>query len=142
MSMIEGLERPSPVPNELTKPLWDGCNEKKLVLQNCTDCNRLHYPPKQNCDTCGSADHMDWKEVEGKGHVDVGLVIRDSRIRGFRGAQPINFVIVTLDEDPGINFLSNLPGTAAGTIPIGAAVKLIFEPTAGSDQLVHEWQVI
>ena len=142
MSMIEGLERPSPVPNELTKPLWDGANEKKLVLQNCTDCNRLHYPPRQNCQNCGSADHMEWKEVEGKGHVDVGLVIRDSRIRGFRPAQPINFVIVTLDEDPGINFLSNLPGTPAGTIPIGAAVKLIFEPTAGSDQLVHEWQVI
>ena len=115
MSMIQGLERPSPVPNELTKPLWDACNEKKLVLQNCTDCNRLHYPPKQNCQNCGSADHMEWKEVEGKGHVDVGLVIRDSRIRGFRGAQPINFVIVTLDEDPGINFLSNLPGTPAGT---------------------------
>ena len=102
MSMIQGLERPSPVPNELTKPLWDGANEKKLVLQNCTDCNRLHYPPKQNCQNCGSADHMEWKEVEGKGHVDVGLVIRDSRIRGFRGAQPINFVIVTLDEDPRI----------------------------------------
>ena len=42
------------------------------------------------------------------------LVIRDSRIRGFRSAQPINFAVITLDEDPGINFLSNLPGTPAG----------------------------
>ena len=142
MSLIQGLERPSPVPNDLNKPFWDACNEKKLVLQNCTACSQLHYPPRQNCQSCGSADNMEWKEVEGKGHVDVFFVIRDSRIRGFRPAQPINFVVITLDEDPGINFLSNLPGTPAGEVPVGAPVKLIFEPTAGSDQLVHEWQVV
>ncbi len=142
MSTIPGLERPSPVSNELTKPFWDACNEKRLVLQNCTDCNRLHYPPRQNCPKCGSADHMDGKEVEGKGHIDVYLVIRDSRIRGFRPAQPINFAIITLDEDPGINFLSNLPGSAPGEVPVGGAVELIFEPTSGSDQLVHEWRVV
>jgi hypothetical protein len=142
MSTIPDLERPSPVANELTKPFWDAINEKKLVLQNCTDCDRLHYPPRQACQKCGSADHMEWKQVEGKGHIDVYLVIRDSRIRGFRPAQPINFAIITLDEDPGINFLSNLPGTAAGEAKNGAPVELIFEPTAGSDQLVHEWRVV
>ena len=36
MSTIPGLERPAPVPNELTKPFWDACNERRLVLQNCT----------------------------------------------------------------------------------------------------------
>ena len=142
MSTIQGLERPSPTPNDLTKPFWEAINERRMVLQNCTDCNQLHYPPKQNCQKCGSADHMEWKEVEGKGHIDVYLVIQDSRIRGFRPAQPINFAIITLDEDPGINFLSNLPGTAPGEVPVGAAVELIFEPTGGSDQLVHEWRVV
>jgi hypothetical protein len=40
-----------------------------------------------------------WKEVQGKGHIDVYFVIRDSRIKGFRSAQPINFAVITLDED-------------------------------------------
>ena len=90
---------------------------------------------------CGSADNLEWKEVEGKGHIDVYLVIRDSRIRGFRKAQPINFAVITLDEDPGINFLSNLPGIPAGEVPVGSPVELIFEETS-TGQLVHEWKVL
>ena len=119
MSTIPGLERPAPVPNDLTKPFWDACNERRLVLQNCTACARLYYPPTQRCNKCGSADHLEWKEVQGKGHIDVYFVIRDSRLRGFRSAQPINFAVITLDEDPGINFLSNLPGTPPGEVPVG-----------------------
>jgi len=94
MSTIPGLERPAPVPNDLTKPFWDACNERRLVLQHCSTCARLHYPPTQRCNQCGSGDHLVWKEVQGKGHIDVYFVIRDSRIRGFRSAQPINFAVI------------------------------------------------
>ena len=139
MSAIQGLERPAPVANDLTKPFWDACNERRLVLQNCTACSRLHYPPTQKCAKCGS-DKLVWKEVQGKGHIDVYFVIRDSRIRGFRSAQPINFAVITLDEDPGINFLSNLPGRKAGEVPVGAAVEVMFEKT-GNGQAIPEWRV-
>ena len=141
MSTIPGLDRPAPVPNDLTKPFWDACNERRLVLQNCTACDRLQYPPAQRCSKCSSADNLAWKEEQGKGHIDVYLVVRDSRIRGFREAPPINFAVITLDEDPGINFLSNLPGTPTGEVPVGAPVELIFEET-NTGQLVHEWRVI
>ena len=109
-------------------------------MQNCTACQRLHYPPTQKCDKCGAADKLVWKEVKGKGHIDVYFVIRDSRIRGFRSAQPINFAVITLDEDPGINFLSNLPGTPPGKVPVGAPVDLIFEKT-NTGQMLPEWRV-
>jgi uncharacterized OB-fold protein len=140
MSAIPGLERPAPIPNELTKPFWDACKDKKLVLQNCPACARLHYPPAQKCSKCGS-DKLEWKEVKGRGHIDVYFVIRDSRIRGFRSAQPVNFAVVTLDEDPGINFLSNLPGRAAGDVPTGAPVEVMFEQTSNG-QFVPEWRVV
>jgi uncharacterized OB-fold protein len=140
MSKIQGLERPAPVANELTKPFWDACNEGRLVLQNCTACSRLHYPPAQKCSKCGSADKLEWKEVRGEGHIDVFFVIRDSRVKGFKPAQPVNFAVVTLDEDPGINFLSNLPGTEAGKVTPGAPVKLVFEKTSNG-QMLPEWEV-
>ena len=139
MSTIQGLERPAPVSDDLSKPFWDACNERRLVLQNCTACGRLHYPPTQRCSKCGSGDKLVWKEVQGQGHIDVYFVIRDSRIRGFRSAQPINFAVVTLDEDPGINSLSNLPGTRAGEVTPGAPVNLIFEQTSNG-QMIPEWQ--
>lgn len=138
MSAIPGLERPAPVANELTKPFWDACNEKRLVLQNCPACQRLHYPPAQKCSKCGG--NMVWKEVKGKGHIDVFFVIRDSRIRGFRSAQPVNFAVITLDEDPGINFLSNLPGLRPGEVTPGTPVEVMFEQTSNG-QLIPEWQV-
>ena len=143
MSMINGLERPVPVPTDWAKPFWDAANEKKLVVQNCSNCNTNHFPPKQRCNACDSTAPLDWKEVEGKGHIDVFFVIRDSRIVGFRGAQPINFAIITLDEDPGLNFLSNLPGIAAGEVPVGGAVEVIFDESAEvGQQLVPDWRVI
>ena len=140
MSTIQGLERPAPVANALTKPFWDACNERRLVLQNCPACSRLHYPPTQKCAKCGS-DKLVWKEVQGKGHIDVYFVIRDSRIKGFQSAQPVNFAVITLDEDPGINFLSNLPGRAPGDVPQGAPVEVIFEQTSNG-QLLPEWKVV
>jgi uncharacterized protein len=141
MPTIQGLARPAPVANDLTKPFWDACNEGRLVLQNCTACSRLHYPPTEKCSKCGSADKMVWKEVKGRGHIDVCFVIRDSRVKGFQPAQPINFAVITLDEDPGINFLSNLPGSAAGDGPNGASVEVVFEKTSNG-QMIPEWQIV
>ena len=117
MSTIPGLERPAPVPSDLTKPFWDACNERRLVLQNCTACERLHYPPSQRCNKCGSADNLEWKEVEGKGHIDVYMVIRDSRIRGFRSAQPINFCGDNPGRGPGHQLLVQPSGYPAGRGP-------------------------
>ncbi|MDO8750213.1 MAG: zinc ribbon domain-containing protein [Dehalococcoidia bacterium] len=130
-----------PVPNELNKPFWDACNQQKLVVQRCANCNTLHYPPKQKCDKCSSAAPLGWKEVKGSGHILEYFVIRDSRIRRLQADQPLNLAVVTLDEDPGLNFLSNLPGIPAGEVPVGAAVEVLFEPVEGSDQLIPEWRV-
>lgn len=131
-----------PVPNELNKPFWDACNQHKLTVQRCSACKTLHFPPKQKCDKCSSTAALEWKEVKGRGHILEYFVIRDSRIRRLQADQPLNLAVVTLDEEPGLNFLSNLPGTPAGDVPVGAAVEVLFEPVEGSDQLIPEWRVM
>jgi uncharacterized OB-fold protein len=134
------MPRPIPVPNDLSKPFWDAANQKKLVLQNCTSCNLLQYPPTQRCTKC-RGESFEWKEVPGKGHTDIAFVIRDSRLRGFREMQPVNFVVITLDADPGINFLSNLRDCPIGQVPLDAPVEMIFEET-GSGQMLPEWKLV
>jgi uncharacterized OB-fold protein len=131
-----------PVPNEQNKPFWDAVNEGRLIVQNCTACNRLHYPYRQRCDTCGSADHMEWTEVEGKGHIKEYFIIRDSRIRRLMEDQPINMALVTLDQDPGLIFLANLPGTPVGEVPVGAPVEAVFESIRDTDQKIVDWKVV
>ena len=129
-----------PVADDLRKPFWDAVNEKRLILQNCTDCNRLQYPPRQTCLACGSGEKLEWKEVEGKGHISTSIVIEDGRLNRRMPDQPYNLALITLDEDTSINFYSNLPGIPPYEAPIGAAVQVIFEEVA-PDQLIHEWQV-
>ena len=53
-----------PAPDDLSKPFWDAVNEKRLSVQNCTACDRLQYPPRQTCFACGSAEMLEWKDVE------------------------------------------------------------------------------
>jgi hypothetical protein len=55
--------------------------------------------------------------------------------------QPYNLALITLDDDPAINFYSNLPGTPAYEVPVGAAVEVTFEEVAPG-QLIHEWRVV
>src|SRR5918911_693509 len=52
-----------------------------------------------------------------------------------------NLALITLDEDPRINFYSNLPGTPPYEVPVGAAVEVVFEEVAPG-QLIHEWRVV
>ena len=141
MSSISGLERPAPIPNEQTKPFWDACNERRLVLQNCTACQRLHYPPTQKCSKCGSADKLEWKEVTGRGHIATYIVIEDGRLNRRMPDQPYNLAMITLDEDTRVNFYSNLPGTPPYKVPVGAAVEVTYEEVAPG-QLIHEWRVV
>ena len=130
-----------PVPDELSKPFWDAVNEKRLVLQNCDACDVLQYPPRQACATCGSAEKLAWKEVNGRGHISSYIVIEDGRLERRMPDQPYNLALIILDEDPRINFYSNLPGVPVDEVPVGAAVEVVFEEVAPG-QLIHEWRVV
>ena len=130
-----------PVPDALSQPFWDAVNDRRLVLQHCTACDRLQYPPQQTCQACGSADPLEWQAVNGRGHIATYIVIEDGRLTRRMPDQPYNLVLITLDEDPRINFYSNLPGTPPYEVPVGAAVAVTFEEVAPG-QLLHEWHVI
>ena len=129
-----------PVADETSKPFWDAVNDKRLVLQHCAACNKLQYPPQKTCQVCGSAT-LSWKQVNGKGHIATYIVIEDGRLNRRMPDQPYNLVLVTLDDDPTVNFYSNLPGTQPYKVPVGASVEVTFEEVAPG-QLIHEWRVV
>jgi uncharacterized OB-fold protein len=129
-----------PVPDELSEPFWDAVNERRLVVQHCIACNTLQYPPRPACQDCGSND-LDWKETNGRGHILEFVVLDDSHLPLRAQDQPVNLALVTLDEDPRINFYANLPSEPVREVPVGAAVEVIFEEAAPG-RLVHEWRVV
>ena len=129
------------VPDELTKPHFDAANQDRLEIQNCSPCNRLQNPPMPTCSQCKSADDLEWKVVSGKGKIYNYGVVYDCPVRLLQEDQPFNLVVITLDEDPGIQMYSHLPGTPVDEVPVGAVVEVIFEETANG-QKVPEWRVV
>ena len=137
------MPKPVPVPDKLSKPFWDAVQQRRLVLQNCTKCNRKQYPPEATCAKCGSTEHLEWREVKGKGKIHGYCVMHDSRLIPLHEDQPFNIVVIKLEEDPDIMFFSHLPGTPPDEVPMGATVELVFEETKlEPGWLIHEWKVV
>ena len=135
------MPKPSPIPDALSKPFWDACNEGRLVMQTCKACDRIQYPPEPSCENCGSADNLEWREMSGRGMIHGYGVMYDCRIRSLQEDQPFNIVLIELEEDPSVNMYSHLPGTPVDEVPVGASVQVEFEET-GTGQKVPEWRVV
>jgi uncharacterized protein len=136
------VHKPSPVPDELSKPFWDACNEDRLVIQACSACNWMMHPPREKCNKCGSADNLEWRPMSGRGKIAGYCVQHDSRIVSLKEDQPFNLAVIALEDDPGIQLFSHLPGTPVGKVPVGATVQLEFEVTEANGQKVPEWRVV
>ena len=126
--------------DELTKPFWDAANEGRLVIQNCKACDRLQNPPEPVCRLCGSGDNLEWKAVSGRGKIYNYCVVYDTPIRSLHDDQPFNLAVIMLDDDPGVQMYSHLPGTPLDEVPVGGIVEVVFEATANG-QMVPEWRV-
>ena len=135
------MPKPIPVPDEVSKPFWDACNERRLVVQTCTACDRMQYPPQTECAKCHSSEHLTWRQVEGRGRINGYCVMYNARVLPLQADQPYNIAIIELEQDPAIKFLSSLPGTPVDEVPVGAAVEVTFQDV-GEGQLVHEWRVV
>lgn len=134
------MPKPIPVPDESNKPFWDACNEGRLVVQNCTACNKLQYPPAQACAACGTGDNLVWHETSGRGRIQGYVVEHDTRMAPLYPDQPFNIAVIELEDDPKINFLSHLPDIPVDQVPVGAEVEVFF-PEVGEGQKIHEWRV-
>ena len=127
-------------PDDLTRPFWEAANAERLVIQYCVDCDQLQHPPGRTCRGCGSDDGLQWRQVSGRGRIYNYGVVHDCPVRLLRDDQPFNVAVITLDEDPGIQMYSHLPGTPVDEVPVGAPVEVVFEATANG-QKVPEWRV-
>jgi hypothetical protein len=136
------MPKQSPVPDELDQPFYDALNEDRLLIQYCKTDDRFQYPPASACGQCGKAENLEWRQVEGNGHIYSYGVIYDSPIASLQADQPYNCAVISLDEAPGVNFMSHLPGTPPDEVPMDAPVKLVFQVTPGNGQKVPEWEVV
>lgn len=114
--------KPLPKIDTLNKPFWDAAKQGRLVVQHCTACNDLHFPPGPVCPQCLSSD-QDWQDVSGQGTLEGWVDFHRAYWDGFREMLPYRCCLVKLAEGPLL--VSNLVDDSDPKF--GAAVRVVFE---------------
>jgi uncharacterized OB-fold protein len=122
---MAGYLKPIPVPDEVSKTFWQGCQRHELLLQKCHDCGRFQFYPRSLCINCMSQG-LEWVRSSGKGSVHTFTVIHQNVMPGFSQEVPYVFAIVELTER--VRLTTNIVGCAPAEVYIGMPVTVVFEP--------------
>jgi uncharacterized OB-fold protein len=122
-----------PAIDEVSEPFWQAARRGELVMQGCSACGRLRFPPRPMCPHC-QATEVIWTPVSGRGTIWSFVVPHPPLLPDYAEVAPYNVIVVALDEDPTLRMVGNLVTSAEGlinevdpaTIEIGAPVRVVF----------------
>jgi len=130
----QSVQRPQPLPNDLTSPFWDAARDGVLALQRCSGCARFHHPPLAYCPECHS-NSFAFTPVSGRGTVYTYTIMRQARVVGFEDMVPYACLAVEIDEQPGVLVVGNLVEADPESARVGMRVEVRFEPLGEGMQL-------
>jgi uncharacterized protein len=115
---------PQPQVDLWSRPFWDACREKRLILQCCDATGKFWFPPSPVSPYTGS-EEWKWRAVSGRGVLWSFVVFHRAYFEGFRDSLPYTVAMVQLDEGPFL--LTNLRPDGRGDLPIGTRLSVVFE---------------
>ena len=123
-------DRPLPVPDELTAPLWGAAREHRLEIQRCAACRRWQHVPDLLCSFCGSAE-LNFEPVSGRASLYSWTVIHDPPAPGFADMLPLIVGLVELEEQERLLVAANVIGASEDSLRLGLRLEVIFEFVTG-----------
>ena len=124
MTDVTDYKKPIPVPDEASKPFFEGAREHRLMLQRCTSCGTWHWPVKSRCPSCLSLD-ITWVQASGKGTLYTFALMHQVLHPGFASEVPYNVAEVDLEE--GVRMTSTIVGRPNDNLRIGMPLEVTFE---------------
>jgi uncharacterized OB-fold protein len=113
-----------PRPTADTAPFWDGCREKRLLIQQCTACGHRQFYPRLICSRCHG--RPEWIEASGRATIETFTIVRQAISPAYAGDVPYVVAIVRLAEGP--TMMTNVVECDPAQLAIGMAVTVVFEP--------------
>jgi uncharacterized OB-fold protein len=128
---------------------WDGTAIGELRVQKCNACGHLRHPPRVMCPVCRSTDRG-FTVLSGRGTIWSYVVPHPPLLAPYSDLAPYNVIVVEVDENPKIRFVSNLVTGPDGpineidpaTIRIGEPVRAVyrtFTRADGTEQTMLFW---
>jgi len=98
--------KPVPVADFDSTPFWEGCRQHRLLLQRCSACGHLRFPPSGMCPHCRSTQSK-WVAATGRGRLYSWIVVRHPVPREiYAGDVPYVVALVNLEE--GVRIPTNM----------------------------------
>ena len=116
--------KPLPVMNEESRPFWEGCKARRLMVQHCGDCGAWVHYPRALCPAC-HGDALAWEEASGRGTIYSYTVCHRAAGPAFVGDTP--YVVALIDLEEGARMLSNIITADPALVRIGQPVRGVFE---------------
>lgn len=133
MSEMLNPLRPVPEADPDSAPFWEGVNQGKLLVQQCSSCTHHRFPPGEICPHCLSRE-ADWAEVSGRGRVYSWIVVRHP-IPSEIFADETPYIVALIDLEEGVRIASNLVEIRPEAVRDGMAVEVIFRRSGNNRQL-------
>lgn len=114
-------------------PFEHALQEKRLIIQRCTDCGSVVFPAGPCCSTCLSIS-LEWREASGRGILWAFVIYHHAFHPSFANRIPYNVALVALEEGPQI--ISNIVGIPNDMLQNGLRLLASFEPQADGSVLL------
>lgn len=106
------------------EPFWRSGSDGVLRMQRCGGCGKFQQPPNPVCHRCLSRV-LAFEAVGGLGTVYSFTINHQPWLPSL--TDPFAVIVVELDEQPGLRFVSRLVDTAVDDVAIGLRVRVVFE---------------
>ena len=93
------VQRPFPLPTDLTRPYWEAAKQGELRIQHCKACDHWQFYPRPFCLNCESED-VQWQATSGLGSIYTFTVNHRAPNPFMKARLPYVVAIVQLDEGP------------------------------------------
>ncbi len=122
----------APVADEDSAPFWQALREHRVLLQKCSNCREIRFPPMPGCPNCGSGE---WEHLTatGLGRIYSWIVVH--RPLGTITEADLPCTLATVELDEGCRVLGRVTGEAGVDVRVSARyvdhddwTELAFEP--------------
>ncbi|WP_194841246.1 Zn-ribbon domain-containing OB-fold protein [Salinibacillus xinjiangensis] len=134
---MDQITKPTPIADGDSGPFWEGCQEEKLVIQKCKECDNHIFYPRYVCPNCMS-DDLQWVEACGKGKVYSYTIARRAAHPSFKADVP--YVVALIELKEGVRIMSNIINCDVEEVDCDMDVRVVFKDQEG--MLIPKFELI